>query len=590
MLAPGSVLLDTQRPGPGEEAGALLFARPRHVLVAHRPSEVASLLEALAAEARRGRYVAGYLAYEAAYALDRTGFPDPPAPAGPLAWFGVYDAPERLAPADLETRLAAAAPATVSPPRLAWDRATYRTRVEAVRRHIREGDVYQINLTAPLRFRFAGDPLGLYRRLRHAQRVAYGAVVRTETAWILSLSPELFVRRDGDRLTARPMKGTARRGPDVAADEAVARSLAASAKDRAENLMIVDLLRNDLAVVAEPGSVRVPALFTVERYETLWQMTSTVTARARPGVTVADVLRALFPCGSVTGAPKRRAMQLIRHLEPGPRGVYCGAIGVVRPGGDFVFSVPIRTVELIGAEGRMGVGSGIVWDSDPDAEYAECLLKGRFLTSAPPGFRLLETMRTEGGTVALLEEHLARLRAAAAYFGFWLDEEVVRTVVRERASAGPHRLRLTVGVDGDVQAEVGPLETDPLRTAVLYPEPVPEDDPFLRHKTTHRPVYARALAWARSQGADEALLRTADGRLTEGTRTNVWIERDGRLLTPSLERGGVPGVYRAHLLRTDPRAAEAPLRVEDLGRADRVLLSNAVRGLVPVVLLEPVHA
>jgi para-aminobenzoate synthetase/4-amino-4-deoxychorismate lyase len=386
-IAAGTVWLDAARPDPDTgEARGLLFARPAEVLAAHTAAEVPALLDALDRVTEEGRYAAGFLACEAGYALEPSVF-TPPDP-GLLGWFGVYAAPERVTEADAGALLAGAGAFRRGPPRFALERTAYEARVAAIRALIREGDVYQVNLTAPFRFAFEGDPAGLYRAVRRRQRVPYGALLDTGERHVLSFSPELFFRLEpapakagGRRITARPMKGTAPRGATPAEDDALAAALAADEKNRAENLMIVDLLRNDLARVSEPGSVRVPRLFETERYETVTQMTSTVTATLRAEAGLADVLRALFPCGSVTGAPKLRAMQRIRELEPGPRGVYCGAVGYAGPGGA-VFNVPIRTVELRGGEGRLGVGSGIVWDSTPEAEYAECLLKARFLLEA----------------------------------------------------------------------------------------------------------------------------------------------------------------------------------------------------------------
>jgi para-aminobenzoate synthetase / 4-amino-4-deoxychorismate lyase len=591
MLPDDSVLLDATRPSPEAPPGALLFTAPLATLRADAYEQVPALLAELDRHAAAGRWCAGFLSYEAAYALDPAGFPEPPAGEGPLAWFGVYDEPARLAPDDVDEALLAPAGAyALREHGFALDHDEYARRIARVRHHIREGDVYQINLTAPLRFTLEGEPLALYRDLRRKQRVAYGGVIRTGGRWILSLSPELFVRRDGARLAARPMKGTVRRGADNREDRQRAAWLAADEKNRAENLMIVDLLRNDLSRVAEPGSVTVPDLFSVERYETLWQMTSTVEARAREGVGVAECLRALFPCGSVTGAPKRRAMQLIRTLEDQPRGVYCGAIGMVKPAGDFVFNVPIRTLEIgASGEGRMGIGSGVVWDSEAEAEFEECLLKARFLTNPPPpDFRLLETMRACDGRIALLDRHLARLADAAHYFGFSFDEASVRARL---AALGPgeRRVRLTLAPAGEIAIEESPLAEDaggPRRVAV-FPEPLPAGDPFVRHKTTHRPFYERALAWARQRGAEEAILVNEQGEVTEGTISNVWIRRGGQLLTPPLAGGGLRGVQRAHLLASRDDAAEAPITPQDLRTADAVLLSNAVRGLWEVQLITP---
>ena len=585
-LPPDSVLLDTAWPdATGAATGALLFSAPERILRADTLAEVASVLEALDRETEAGGWVAGYLTYEAGYAFETI------APLemqrGPLAWFGVYREPQRLTDPEVEAMFAEMGTYTLTEPTFTLDRATYRDRIAQIKRDIRAGEVYQINFTAPFRFGFEGDPEGLYGTLRRRQRVGYGALLRSAEAWVLSRSPELFFSRNGDRITARPMKGTVHRGPTGDEDAAHARWLTADPKNQAENLMIVDLLRNDLSVVAEAGSVRVPKLFTAERYDTLWQMTSTVEARLRPGIGTAEVLRALFPCGSVTGAPKIRAMQRIHALEDGPRGVYCGAIGYAGPGGRAVFNVPIRTVVLRDGAGTMGSGSGVVWDSDADAEYDECLLKARFLTAPPlPDFSLLETMRWEDG-VALLDLHLDRLRRAAAYFDFPYDATAVRTRIESAGAQQrePAKLRLTLDRRGEVQIEATSLDDDPLplRRAGVFPEPVDASDPFLRHKTTHRPLYDRAFAWAQARGFDEALLTNERGEVTEGTRTNVFVRRGDSLVTPPLSAGGLGGVYRAHLLARG-EAREEVVTVADLASADAVYLTNAVRGLNEVTV------
>jgi aminodeoxychorismate synthase component I len=384
----GTVLLDAAGRDPDSGASAArLFTQPRHVRVAATADEVPGVLAALGADVRAGAWVAGWLAYEAGYALEPRLRALAPRTRSPLAWFGVYDAPVELAREQVAVALAGVGEVGIGPPRFALPPDAYARRIAAVRRHIAEGDVYQANLTAPLHFRVEGDPLGLYAALRQRQPAPYAAWIAAAGRRVLSLSPELFFRIDGDTITARPMKGTAPRAADPSEDRRRAEALAADAKNRAENLMIVDLLRNDLARVARPGSVRVPALFEVEGYPTVWQMTSTVEATRCDGVGPADVLGALFPCGSVTGAPKIRAMELLRELEATPRGVYCGAIGYAGPG-EAVFSVPIRTVELEpdGAAwaATLGLGSGVVWDSVAEEEYAECLLKGRFLTDLLP--------------------------------------------------------------------------------------------------------------------------------------------------------------------------------------------------------------
>ncbi len=380
--ADGAVLL-----GAGFGGGeGLLFAAPRAQIVAWEAAEVAGALAEADAVLKAGGHAAGWLAYEAGAAL--AGEAPPGRGRQPLVWLGVYDAPRRLGPAAYEALLEGAGetPAAAGPAVLAESRAAYRECVGRVRAHIREGDVYQVNYTLRLRFEAEGDPAAWFRRLRRRQRAPYEAFVRQGGAAVLSFSPELFFRAEGGLLTARPMKGTSPRGADAAEDARLARRLAADPKSQAENLMIVDLLRNDLSRVCLPGSVETPALYTVEPYETLFQMTSTVRGRLAPGVRPSEVMGALFPCGSVTGAPKRRAMQIIRTLEPEPRGVYCGAVGYWAPDGRAVFNVGIRTLAWRAGRFEMGVGSGIVWDSDAESEYAECLLKARFVTEAlaPP--------------------------------------------------------------------------------------------------------------------------------------------------------------------------------------------------------------
>lgn len=383
LSASGTCLIDASRPS-SEQPRSLCFTDPHEVLVAHTPDAVEPLLRKIDAALSDGLYVAGSLAYEAGLPL--MDVPARPvslasrATGEPLAWFGVYDAPDSFTD-DAVARGLAAIPsaAAVQDAAFGQARSAYRAAVSRIHHHIREGDVYQINYTAPMHFRWTGDPRALYRRGRTRQRVPYGAFVNRGTDHLLSWSPELFFHARGGRIVTRPMKGTIRRGHTPAEDQALREALAADPKNRAENLMIVDLLRNDLSRCCVPGSVRVPHLFTTEAYETVTQMTSTVEGRLVSGTTLGDVLRVLFPCGSITGAPKRRAMRIIRDLEPTPRGAYCGAIGYAGPEGA-TFNVAIRTARLASdGSGTMGVGSGIVWDSTADAEYDECQLKGQFL-------------------------------------------------------------------------------------------------------------------------------------------------------------------------------------------------------------------
>ena len=601
---PGTVLLDTTRPDAGNRR-SLLFTGPVRVLEARTLPEVLRVLGEADQAVGEGLYLAGYVGYEAGYAFERIA----PLRASPfpLVWLGVYRAPDVLEEADVEGLLApyVERPCAMTDVRFSLDRAAYRRQIGVIKTHIHAGDVYQVNFTGKLGFQYEGVPPALYRALRRRQRVAYGAYLHTGEAHVLCCSPELFFRRDGRRLVTRPMKGTVRRGRTSDEDQALRHGLARDEKSRAENLMIVDLLRNDLSVVCEPGSVRVPALFTTEPYETLHQMTSTVEGRLREGVSYRDLFGALFPCGSVTGAPKIRAMQLIDALEAGPRGLYCGAIGYIAPDEKAAFNVAIRTAVLQEGRGEMGIGSGIVWDSDVEAEYEECLLKARFLTSAwgeaHASFQLIETMRWEGQDglrgIRLLEHHLDRMRTSARHIGFPFDEAALRDRLSKATSSlavgRPHRVRATLDPLGtfdvttaelpDVRGEPD-VRAEPWRV-IISDVRVDSADVLLRHKTTRRGAYERAYQQARAAGCDEALLVNERGELTEGARTNVFVQRGASLYTPPIACGLLGGVYRRHLIETRPDVRERVLYPRDLYEADALYLCNAVRGLVRAVLV-----
>lgn len=588
LLQPGTVWLDTAL-SDEENQQSLLFVQPVHVLQADTADQVPALLQALDAAVAAGYYVAGYIAYEAGYALAPVPL-SVPEDTGPLAWFGVYAQPHGLTAEAAWALLAEAESYRVQNLHPLLSLTAYRERVEAIRALIREGEVYQLNFTLPIFFQFEGDPLALYRSLRQQQPVPYGAFLNTGERFVLSFSPELFFRRCGERIITRPMKGTMRRSEDPEEDRALAEALRADSKNQAENLMIVDLLRNDLSVCCRPGSVVVPQLFHVAAYPTLWQMTSTVEGTLRPGVGYAALFRALFPSGSVTGAPKLRALQHLSHLEPSHRGVYCGAIGYAAPGGEAVFNVAIRTLELIGSEGRLGVGSGIVWDSDPEAEYAECLLKSQFLRLAAEPFALIETMRCTAGTIPLLEAHLERLRRSAARFGFPLDEAALRArlhqVVQALDPMQSWRLRLTLDERGHMRLTSTVLEAEAPRPWRLCVAPWRLDaaDPLRYHKTTRRADYEAAYLQARAAGYDEVIFLNTRGEVCEGSRTNIFAQMDGQLYTPPVRCGLLPGVYRAHVLATRPEAAEKVLTLDDLRRAEALYVCNAVLGWQPAIL------
>jgi para-aminobenzoate synthetase / 4-amino-4-deoxychorismate lyase len=584
-------LIDDNRPGG---AGALLFRKPRGAIEAHEPSAVKPALAALEAAGREGLHAAGFFSYELGLCLEPRLLGLLPAQRNvPLLSFGLFEAPEPLSSAEAEAMLLREAPSPayrLERPEPAWDEAAYRERFSAVRGFIAAGDAYQINLTFPLAFAFDGSPAALFADLRRSARAGHGAYLALDGLSVLSLSPELFFRKEGARLETRPMKGTAARGPTQDADAAIRAALAADPKNRAENLMIVDLLRNDLGRIARTGTVAVDELFAIETYPTLHQMVSSITAELPPGAGLAAILGALFPCGSVTGAPKIRAMEIIHALEEGPRGIYCGAIGHLGPEGRASLNVAIRTlvIDAKGA-GTLGIGSGLVFDSEPRAEYEECRLKSAFLTEDHAPFELIETFRfSPGEGYTLIEEHLARLARSASYFGFAYDETAVRARLAEAARdfAGPRRVRLTLSAAGDPALAVAafPDAPDTPLKAVISARPVQSGDRFLFHKTSRRGFFESELIRLKeARGADEVLFLNERGEMTEGSRTNIFVERDGVLLTPALASGLLPGTLRARLI-AEGQAREAVLTPADLERGT-LFLGNALRGLMPARLL-----
>ena len=584
------VLIDDSL-SPGGDAW--LFENPVEIVACDDPAGVEDALERIAEAGRNGLYAAGFMAYELGYLLEPRLAPLlPQGRRQPLIWMGLFREPRRLDREGIAQFLDAQADGgdhAVEARGQTIERDRYLAAIGRVRDYIAAGDVYQINFTFHHRFRLTGDPVSLYCDLRRRQPVAHGALLRGPDWHLLSLSPELFVEISDGRAITRPMKGTAQRGDTPAKDAEITAWLRADEKSRAENLMITDLLRNDLSRVALTGSVRVPELFTVETYPTVHQMTSTVEARLRPGIGFREIVKGLFPCGSVTGAPKIRAMEIIRELEAGPRGAYTGSVGMVAPNGDLRFNVAIRTLFVgDGGEGEMGIGSGIVYDSDPAAEYEECLLKARFLTAPHEGFQLIETMRwSRTNGFYLLERHLDRLESSARFFGIPCDTGAVRALLADcvRGLTGKQRVRLLLdqGGGGDATA-----------TAITLPEPPPavryaiatrsvdSRDRHRYHKTTRREILDEERErLAAEAGCDEVLFVNERGELTEGSYTNLFVEKGGWLLTPPASCGLLDGTLRRELLETDGQVEERVLYPRDLDEADAVWLGNSVRGLQP---------
>ena len=483
--------------------GARLFAEPVGIIQAHEPSEVAAAFATMRDAVHQGFWLAGGLSYEAGLALEPRLFAQ--APPGELLWFGQFDAPQSLSASALAALLdrferpTAIGQATPRIPQAAYFRA-----VDSVQQLIGAGDIYQANLTFQASVAVGGHPLALFRRLFRTAHAPHAALVYTGRQWWLSLSPELFFQLEARALTARPMKGTAPRQADPQADRASATALAADPKNRAENLMITDLIRNDLARVSVAGSVRVPALFTPETYPSIHQLTSTVTARLAPENSAIDALQALFPCGSITGAPKIRAMQIIGETENEPRGIYCGSIGWIGPDAAH-FNVAIRTLVIADGKASLGLGSGLVADSVAADEWDECLAKARFLEASAPE-TLIETMpRAPDGTIARLDIHLARLGASAARFGFVFDEAAVRArIAALPASAVPQRLRLLAAASGAFAVQMSPVSPSPKGAVAvsLARLPVPSTDWRLAHKSSNRGFYDAAR---RASGSFEVI-------------------------------------------------------------------------------------
>lgn len=582
------VLLDDARIGG---APARLYRAPVRIIQTHDIAGVIPALDAVRAANAAGLHAAGFLGYEAGAAFEP--ILDNPEPSrAPLLWFGLFDRFEEIATRDVPALLPDPAGAWIGAPRADLDFATYRSQFARVQALIAAGDLYQANLTYRATCRIAGDPLALYAALRSRSQAGYGAVVSTGTDTMLSLSPELFVALDGTRLTCRPMKGTMRRGETPADDRSRAAQLGSDEKQRAENLMIVDLMRNDLSRVARPGSVAVPHLFRIESYPTVHQMVSTITATLSPDKDAVDVLAALFPCGSITGAPKIRAMQAIAEIETAPRGPYTGAIGRIdaRTPDDpnvsgAMFNVAIRTLSIHSGQdyAMFGAGGGIVADSRVDEEWDETLAKGDFLTAGQRGFDLIETMAFDPlAGFALLERHLARMKASAELFGFTFDRHGTRNELQAATFRLRHasRVRLLLARSGAISIEVSPLPSPfagDARVAVV-PLPVASSDFRLRHKTSDRAFYDDSR---RAAGTDEVVFADDAGFLTEGSFTNLFVDRDGVLVTPPASRGLLPGVLRAELIDTG-RAVEGDLTPGDLDNG--FLLGNALRGLFPAIV------
>ena len=586
-LTPPYVLLE-DRLTPG--APGRLYANPVAVIRCDDVKEVDAAFRRIEQGLADGLHAAGLFAYELGYVLEpKLASQIAEDRETPLLWMGLFEPSTEIAAEALDAVFAGLGP---PPPitnlQAGNDHARHVGKVEQVLRLIEAGDVYQVNLTFPFRFHALGDPLSLYAALRSSQPVAHGGIAALGDMTVLSVSPELWVQAAEGQATTRPMKGTLARGADPAADQCARTALATDPKQRAENLMIVDLLRNDLARISVPGTVRVPDLFTVETYPSFHALTSTITSQLEAGLTLRERIAGLFPCGSIVGAPKIRAGEIIRALEPSPRGFYTGALGAISPSGDMAFNVAIRTAVITAdGQGRYDVGGGVVADSDPDAEYEEACLKARVLTDLAEDYGLIETFKwSPTAGFVRLGLHLDRMERSASQLAFAFDRAAAEQALSRRAAAwgeatADRRVRLQLARSGGLEITHAALVTSKAELNVhLATDRLDPGDPFLRHKTTRRALYDRAFDEAAVQGFDEVIFLNRRGEVAEASRNSVFVEMDGTLITPPLTSGLLPGVLRQFLIESG-RAIEKAVPIELL-TSKPILLGNSLHGLRPV--------
>ncbi len=562
----------------------LLFRRPFKIYKVHTTESIVPVLRAVEYQVEHNRlHAAGFLAYEAGPAFDPALAVQSPH-GFPLLWFGLYRAPEQISFPSL--------PGEDSAP-LFWEPSVsqeeYQGCFRKIKKHIQAGATYQINYTFRLQAPFAQNPWQLFVRMVHAQGAGYGAYVNTEDWAVCSASPELFFTFADGVLRSRPMKGTMPRGLTQTEDHEKADQLARSEKNRAENVMIVDMVRNDMGRIPRCTAVTVPILFDIEKYPTLWQMTSSVHCHTQANVT--EIFQALFPAASITGAPKIRATHIIAELENTPRRIYTGTVGFLSPGHKAQFNVAIRTVlvDKLRHKAEYGVGGGIIWDSEEADELDECYTKARILTQPRSPFALLETLLwTPQHGYFLLEPHLTRLAASAAYFSRSVDMGSIREQLKLLADtlpAVPHKIRLMLSEEQVPTVEAHQLVPMPRPYRIqLARNPVNAQDPFLYHKTTNRGVYEQARMGAPEY--DDVLLWNENKEITESCIANIAVKIEGQLFTPPASVGLLPGTYRSYLL-DQAMITEQILTVHDLRRCSRMFLFNSVRGMWEVSLEHP---
>ncbi len=586
LQKPHTILLESSRQDDLNNKN-LLFHTPVEILTTNNLEDIPDIFRRIEKHNKNKQWITGYFGYECGYHFEKIVPSFKNKNSLPLIWLGVYNSPIALKN-DLLNSIGSNSKQGILNPTLLIDGTNYKDKISALKELIINGDTYQVNFTDRFEFDFNGDAVDLYFDLRQQQHVPFGAYINIGDSQILSFSPELFFRRNGKDITTKPMKGTSKRGKYLNEDVQLSEWLQNDEKNRSENLMIVDLLRNDIGRICEPGSVYVNEMFSVEKYETVLQMTSTVNGTLKIEIDYYEIFKSLFPCGSVTGAPKIRTMQIIHELEQQQRGVYCGAIGFISPEQEAVFNVAIRTIELTDGKGSMGVGSGIVFDSIPEKEFEECSLKAAFLLTKQPDFQLLETILWKNG-FSFLEQHLLRMKNSAEYFfnPFHRNNinDSLKLSKRSFDSQKTYRVRLLLSKSGSAFIEAKEIiEQQILPIIKIASDRSNSNDKFLYHKTTHRELYDRYWRKSNEENIIDYIFLNERDELTEGAITNLFIQKNAKLFTPPLSCGLLNGVYRQEVLRTNPTASEKILTLADIHTADALYICNSVRGWLKVTL------
>jgi len=575
----------------GTDKITYIFHELLKTCIATSPGEVEEKLQEIEQLIQPNYYAVGYISYEVGYIVNpriRDLLHD--MNSIPLLCFGIYR--QKIEVYDdvfgkVLNNFVSQKHVKISDCFLNMTKEQYVDRLLKVKEHIINGDTYQINYTLKYKFRHGGSPLKLYADLRQWQRVEYGAFLDFPQLSILSRSPELFVHKQGSQIYTKPMKGTRERGDTPEQDKINFDFLSTDEKSRAENVMIVDLLRNDLSRISEKGSVKTTDLFEVQTFETLHQMVSTISAKVDNQLTLTKLIQEIFPCGSITGAPKIRTMEIIRDLELEARGVYTGAIGYIDSKKNMIFNVPIRTLSLSSdGNGELGVGSGVVYDSDPELEYEECLLKGKFFTQHSDDFGLIESLYCDADGYRYLDLHMRRLNKSATFLGFQINCQQLESDLLSQSARidSPTKVRLVLNRSGVYNINCMPIKENKQRKIVaLSMEPVKSNNLMLQHKTTQREFYDKAYQQYSGKGYYDVVFTNEYGEVTEGTFNNIFIRKGAKWYTPPIECGVLPGVQRqAILASSDIYAQEMTLSVDDLQGADEINLTNSVRGMVPI--------